>query len=121
MSAYILSDPNFSDGTRSEVIEKIVDQFRERDGVKLIGYEPDADFDRLPVEVLNDYFWTIESIIIGAGDLPQRVDRGNRVAGGIVYIFSADILIRVGGAVKGGSGNRNCLTHEVLHDILNLV
>ena len=53
MAKYILSDPNFSDGTRKEVIEEIIGQFRNRPGVKLIGYEPDADFDRLPAEVLG--------------------------------------------------------------------
>lgn len=53
MAKYILSDPNFSDGTRKEVIEEIIGQFRDRPGVKLIGYEPDADFDRLPAEVLG--------------------------------------------------------------------
>lgn len=53
MAKYILSDPNFSDGTRKDVIEKIVEPFRDRKGIKLIGYEPDADFDRLPVELLG--------------------------------------------------------------------
>jgi len=53
MARYILSDPNFSDGTRKEVIEQIIGQFRDRDGVKLIGYEPDPDFDRLPAELLG--------------------------------------------------------------------
>jgi len=52
MANYILSDPNFSDGTRPEVIEAIMDQLRGRDGVKLIGYDPDPDFDRLPAEVM---------------------------------------------------------------------
>ena len=50
MASYILSDPNFSDGTHPEVIEAIMDPLRGRDGVKLIGYEPDSDFDRLPAE-----------------------------------------------------------------------
>ena len=53
MAQYILSDPNFSDGTRKDVIEQIVDPFRGRAGVKLIGYEPDPDFDRLPIEALG--------------------------------------------------------------------
>lgn len=63
MAKYILSDPNFSDGTRKEVIEQIVNPFRDRKGLKLIGYEPDPDFDRLPVEILGDprqsekHFW----------------------------------------------------------------
>ena len=53
MAKYILSDPNFSDGTREKVIEQIVAPFRDRKGVKLIGYDPDSDFDRLPVEILG--------------------------------------------------------------------
>jgi len=53
VSQFILSDPNFSDGTNKDVIEAIVGEFRDKPGVKLIGYEPDPDFDRLPVEVLG--------------------------------------------------------------------
>lgn len=53
MSKFILTDPNFSDGTRPEVIDAIVGEFRDKPGIKLIGYEPDPDFDRLPVEVLG--------------------------------------------------------------------
>ena len=53
MAKYVLSDPNFSDGTRKEVIEQIIGQFRDKPGLKLIGYEPDPDFDRLPAELLG--------------------------------------------------------------------
>lgn len=53
MAKYILSDPNFSDGKRKEVIDQIIAPYRNRPGLKLIGYEPDADFDRLPVELLG--------------------------------------------------------------------
>jgi len=53
MASYILSDPNISDGTRPEVIEAIIDQLRGRDGLKLIGSEPDSDFERLPAEVIG--------------------------------------------------------------------
>ena len=41
MAKYILSDPNFSDGTRKDVIDKIIGEFRDKPGLKLIGYEPD--------------------------------------------------------------------------------
>ena len=41
MAKYVLSDPNFSDGTRKDVIEQIIGQFRDKPGLKLIGYEPD--------------------------------------------------------------------------------
>ena len=53
MAGYIMSDPNFSEGRNTEVIEAIVDCFRNKPGVKLIGYEPDPDFGRLPIEVLG--------------------------------------------------------------------
>lgn len=72
--AYILSDPNFSDGTRKEVIEKIMDQFRNRDGVKLIGYEPDADFDRLPSEVLGRPAAMREALLDAAGVAYELID-----------------------------------------------
>jgi len=72
--AYILSDPNFSDGTRKEVIEKIMDQFRNREGVKLIGYEPDADFDRLPAEVLGRPAAMREALLDAAGVAYKLID-----------------------------------------------
>lgn len=74
MSSYILTDPNFSDGTRKEVIEEIMDQFRGRDGVKLIGYEPDADFDRLPAEVLGRPEAVKEALLDAAGTAYELID-----------------------------------------------
>lgn len=74
MAKYILSDPNFSDGTRKEVIEKIVGQFRDRPGVKLIGYEPDADFDRLPVEILGRPDAIREALLDGAAKAYELID-----------------------------------------------
>src|SRR3546814_14260612 len=53
MAKYILSDPNFSAGRDDKIVEQIVAQVRDRQGVKLIGYEPDPDFDRLPIELLE--------------------------------------------------------------------
>ena len=74
MAKYILSDPNFSDGTYSEVIEKIVDQFRGRPGVKLIGYEPDPDFDRLPAELLGRPEAMREALLDAAGAAYELID-----------------------------------------------
>lgn len=53
MNQYIHSAPNFSDGRRTEVIEAIVDTVRNVPGVKLIGYYPDADFNRTVVELIG--------------------------------------------------------------------
>ena len=74
MASYILSDPNFSDGTRPEVIEAIMDQLRGRDGVKLIGYEPDSDFDRLPAEVLGRPAAMKEALLDAAGKAYELID-----------------------------------------------
>jgi glutamate formiminotransferase / 5-formyltetrahydrofolate cyclo-ligase len=74
MSSYILSDPNFSDGTRKDVIEKIVDQVRNRAGVKLIGYDPDPDFDRLPIELLGRPKAMKDALLDAAGKAYELID-----------------------------------------------
>jgi glutamate formiminotransferase len=74
MASYILSDPNFSDGSRSEVIEAIIDQLRGRDGVKLIGYDPDSDFDRLPAEVIGRPGAIKEALLDAAGKAYELID-----------------------------------------------
>ena len=74
MASYILSDPNFSDGTRPEVIEAIMDQLRGRDGVKLIGYDPDPDFDRLPAEVIGRPEAVKEALLDAAGKAYELID-----------------------------------------------
>ena len=53
MSKYIHAVPNFSDGKREEVIEAVVDQLRGTEGVKLIDYYPDANFNRTVIEVIG--------------------------------------------------------------------
>ncbi len=51
---YILAVPNFSEGRREEVVEAIVDQVRNIDGVKLISYEPEHDFNRTVVTLIGE-------------------------------------------------------------------
>lgn len=53
MNKFIHAVPNFSEGRRKEVIEAIVDQVRNIEGVKLIDYYPDPDFNRTVVEVIG--------------------------------------------------------------------
>ena len=53
MSVYIHSVPNFSEGARKDVIETIVGNLRGVDGVKLIDYYPDVNFNRTVVEVIG--------------------------------------------------------------------
>lgn len=51
---YILAVPNFSDGRRKDVIEAIVDEIRKVDGVKLVNYEPEHDFNRTVVTAIGE-------------------------------------------------------------------
>jgi glutamate formiminotransferase len=74
VSQFILSDPNFSDGTNKDVIEAIVGEFRDKPGVKLIGYEPDPDFDRLPVEVLGRPEAVREALLNAAARAYELID-----------------------------------------------
>jgi glutamate formiminotransferase len=74
MAGYVLSDPNMSDGAHPEVIEAIVDQLRGREGVKVIGYEPDPDFNRLPVEVIGRPEALKEALLDMAGKSYELID-----------------------------------------------
>lgn len=51
---YVLAVPNFSDGRRSEVIEAIVKELQDVEGVKLVSYEPEHDFNRTVVTIIGE-------------------------------------------------------------------
>lgn len=50
---FIHAVPNFSDGRRTEVIEEVVQEIRDVEGVKLVGYFPDANFNRTVIEIIG--------------------------------------------------------------------
>jgi len=74
MAGYIYTDPNFSEGANQATIEAIVSQFQGRKGVKVIGYEPDADFGRLPVEVIGRPAEVKEALLAAAGKAFELID-----------------------------------------------
>lgn len=51
---YILAVPNFSEGRRKEVIEDIVNEVRDVEGVKLVSYEPEYNFNRTVVTLIGE-------------------------------------------------------------------
>lgn len=51
---YILAVPNFSDGRRKDVIEAIVEEVKKVEGVKLVSYEPEHDFNRTVVTIIGE-------------------------------------------------------------------
>ncbi len=73
-SRFIHAVPNFSDGRRKEVVEAVVDQVRNVDGVKLVGYFPDADFNRTVVELIGKPEPLKEALIKMAGKSIELID-----------------------------------------------
>lgn len=55
--------PNFSEGRDLEKIEKIVDPFRKKEGVKLLDYSADKDHNRLVVTLVGEPQPLKESLI----------------------------------------------------------
>ncbi|MBN2797116.1 MAG: glutamate formimidoyltransferase [Clostridia bacterium] len=46
--------PNFSEGRNLDVVEKIVAPLRGKEGVNLLSYEPDKDYNRMVVTVIGE-------------------------------------------------------------------
>ncbi len=46
--------PNFSEGIRKNIIEKIVEPLKNKDGFKLVSYESDQDYNRTVVTIIGD-------------------------------------------------------------------
>jgi len=74
MAQYVHSVPNFSEGRRHEVIAEIIDQLRDRDGVKLIDHYPDPDFNRTVVEVIGQPAPLKEALLDMAGKSYDLID-----------------------------------------------
>lgn len=53
MEQYIHTAANFSEGQKMEVVEAIVGQIKNVEGVKLVGFFPDADFNRTVIEAIG--------------------------------------------------------------------
>ncbi len=64
---YILAVPNFSEGRRKDVIEAVVDEVRDKEGVTLVSYEPEHDFNRTVVTVIGEPEPLKEALINMAG------------------------------------------------------
>ncbi|MDE7010985.1 MAG: glutamate formimidoyltransferase [Oscillospiraceae bacterium] len=51
---YVLAVPNFSEGRDPAVIDQIVSAIRGMEGLKLVGVEPEADFNRTVVTMIGE-------------------------------------------------------------------
>ncbi len=55
--------PNFSEGRRLDIIEKIVKPLKNKPGFKLVSYEPDGDYNRTVVTLIGDIDSLIEPLL----------------------------------------------------------
>ncbi|QCD35707.1 glutamate formimidoyltransferase [Muribaculum gordoncarteri] len=66
--------PNFSEGRDLEKIDKIVNPFRSKEGVKLLDYSNDIDHNRLVVTVVGQPEALKEAVIEAIGIAVQLID-----------------------------------------------
>lgn len=66
--------PNFSEGRDLQKIEKILDCFRGRDGVKLLDYSRDEDHNRLVVTTVGEPEPLADAVVDAMGTAAQLID-----------------------------------------------
>lgn len=66
--------PNFSEGRNKEIIEKIVDAFRGKDGVRLLDYSSDADHNRTVVTVVGEPEQLGNAVVAAVGIAKDLID-----------------------------------------------
>jgi len=88
---FILAVPNFSDGRRKEVIESIVSELKGVEGVKLISYEPEHDFNRTVVTVIGEPQSLKEALLNMAAKSYELIDM-NEQSGTHPRIGSQDTI-----------------------------
>src|SRR5210317_281880 len=74
MNKIIECVPNFSEGRDLKKIEKIVEPFRGKDGVKLLDYQSDEDHNRAVVTVVGSPEPLTEAIIAAMGVAIDVID-----------------------------------------------
>jgi glutamate formiminotransferase len=66
--------PNFSEGRDLEKVEAIVSVLKDREGVELVSYEPDGDYNRTVVTLLGDPKHIVEAVIELAKKTTELID-----------------------------------------------
>lgn len=74
MNTIIECVPNFSEGRDKAKIEKIVDNFRGKDGVKLLDYSNDENHNRLVVTVVGEREPLKKAVLAAVGTAVEIID-----------------------------------------------
>ncbi len=74
MTAIVECVPNFSEGRDKKIMEKIVEPFRSKKGVKLLDYQNDEDHNRMVVTVVGEPLALSEAVIESVGAAIDNID-----------------------------------------------
>lgn len=74
MNKIVQCVPNFSEGRNLEVIEKIVENFRGKNGVKLLDYSNDEDHNRVVVTVVGEPEPLKAAVVAAMGTAKELID-----------------------------------------------
>lgn len=66
--------PNFSEGKDLDKIEKIISPFRGKEGVKLLNYEADKDYNRVVVTVMGEPEAVKKAVVEAVGISTELID-----------------------------------------------
>lgn len=69
--------PNYSEGNNKEIIEKIVDCFRGKEGVKLLDYSSDKDHNRTVVTLVGEPEKVKDAVISSVKVALEKIDLRN--------------------------------------------
>ncbi len=71
---FILAVPNFSEGRRQDVIDKVANTIRNKEGVKLVTCEPEYDFNRTVLTIIGEPAPLKEALLEMAKTTYENVD-----------------------------------------------
>lgn len=74
MAKIVQCVPNYSEGRDLQKVEKIVASYKNKEGVKLLSCEPDADYNRTVVTVIGDPVAVAEAVVESAGVAAEVID-----------------------------------------------
>jgi glutamate formiminotransferase len=74
MKKYIECIPNFSEGRNKEIIERIIDTLRGKEGIKLLDYSSDSDHNRTVVTFIGEPEFMKEAVIRMAEAVYKYID-----------------------------------------------
>jgi len=66
--------PNFSEGRDRNIMEKIVEPFRAKEGVKLLDYQSDKDHNRMVVTVVGQPAPLKQAVVAAVGKAVELID-----------------------------------------------